>query len=155
LTAESCRVATALPLAPFVVAWQEEDRPRNLSLAADGSVRQRNRLVARVSGGCILDPSGKPVSLVEGDTAFGPGHAPIGTFRKQPELRVDDEAVRVAEVLASPDGTGTAVADNGSVYLAPPDAAPFSLPGEIKGQVARGRRTALLLWELGHRPAPR
>ena len=150
-TTDGCLTSTApLPVTPLVIEWADEDRPRRLALDADGSVRDRDAVIARVSGRCIVNPRDAAIFRVDADRVIGSHQERVAVFQQRHALRVDDASVVVDEVLVSPDGSATAVDADGSIYLAPDDRPPFSLPGAIKGDVTRARRTALLLWHLGH-----
>jgi hypothetical protein len=151
---ERCRPSTnTLPVAPLVVEWQEDDRPRSLTLGADGAVRIRDALIARISGPCILGTHGEVLLSVDRDLGVAGAHNDhVGRFKKLAELHVQDDVVRVDEVFLDQDGVATAVDSEGALYLVPTDRPAFSLPGSIKGEVPRARRTALLLWQVAHRP---
>ncbi len=78
--------------------------------------------------------------------------ARLGTFTPREVLKIDGDALKVDEVLVLPDGAAKAIAGDGSVYLAPRDVPPFSLPATVSGDVARGRRTAFMLFAAGEGP---
>ena len=151
---ERCRASTnTLPVAPLIVEWQEDDRPRSMTLGADGAVRSRDALIARISGPCILGVHGEVLLSVDRDLGVAGAHNDhVGRFKKRGELHVQDDVVHVDEVFVDPDGVATAVDSEGALYLVPTDRPAFSLPGSIKGEVPRARRTALLLWQIAHRP---
>lgn len=73
----------------------------------------------------------------------------LGTFRRRAKLKVDDGDIDVEEVLIMFDGTTKAIANDGTVYLAPTDVRAFTLPATVTGDVVRGRRTAFMLFAFG------
>ena len=151
---ERCRASTnTLPVAPLVVEWQDDDRPRSLTLGADGAVRSRDALIARISGPCILGAHGEVLLSVDRALDVAGAHNDhVGRFKKLAELHAQDDVIRVDEVFVDQDGVATAVDSEGALYLVPTDRPAFSLPGSVKGEVPRARRTALLLWQIAHRP---
>jgi len=151
---ERCRTSiNRLSIAPLVVEWQEDDRPRSLTLSADGAVHDRDALIARIAGPCILGVHGEVWLSVDPDLGVTGAHYDhVGRFTKHPALHVQDDVISVDEVFVDQDGVATAVDSRGALYLVPTDRPPFSLPGSIKGKVPEARRTALLLWQIAHRP---
>jgi hypothetical protein len=124
-----------------------------MTLGADGAVRSRDALIARISGPCILGVNGEVLLSVDRDLGVAGAHNDhVGQFKKHGEVHVQDNVVRVDEVFVDQDGVATAVDSEGALYLVPTDRPAFSLPGSIKGEVPRARRTALLLWQIAHHP---
>jgi len=147
-----CNIAgPALPAGSLTVEWQHEETVQRLTTAGDGTVRMRGAIVARLTGACVLDARGDVLRAVDARDVVSDSHRRrVGAFQRLADLREDSgTTVRVNEVLASSDGTMTAVTDDGAVYLARPDEAAFSLPANVEGDVSRARRTALLLLDLG------
>jgi hypothetical protein len=145
------RAAPALPAAPLTVEWQREEAVHRVSLARDGTVRLHGAVVARLSGACVLDGRGEVLRSVDARNMVSDARQrPVGVFQRKDDLHeASGQTVPVGEVLASPDGTMTAVTDDGTVYLARPGQDAFSLPASVEGEVSRARRTALLLLDLG------
>lgn len=149
---ERCRTSVnALPVAPLVVEWREEEGARTLILGTEGTVRRQRAVIARIAGPCILGLHGEVLLRVDGDLSVTGGQNDrVGAFRRQSEVRVQNGVIQVDEVFVPKDGVAMAVDSKGALYLVPTDRPAFSLPGHIKGDVSRARRTALLLWRIGH-----
>jgi hypothetical protein len=141
----------ALPAASLTVEWQHEETVQRLVVAADGTIRARGAIVARLLGACVLDARGEVLRAIDARDVVSDAHRQrVGSFQRRAHLREESgETLRVHEVLASSDSTMTAVTDDGAVYLARPGQAAFSLPANVEGDVARARRAALLLLDLG------
>ncbi len=156
-----------LPIAPLEASHQTEDSTSDsmLTLTAKGDVFRRSRLVARLSGACVLDLRGGVLVSVDARGLLrGPRHEPLGEFRSGETWDVSGVAVTVGDILVGPDGAATGIANDGAVYFVGPP--PYdggregsgdeasSVPAAVKGEVSRARRTALLLDSLIGRLAP-
>jgi hypothetical protein len=126
---------------------------RRLSVDAAGRVLRDGKVVASVPGGCVWGRKGTALLGANSDGELvGPNGAHLGTFTPRAVLEIDGDELKVDEVLVLPDGAAKAIAGDGSVYLAPRDVPAFSLPATVTGDVARGRRTAFMLFAFGQEP---
>jgi hypothetical protein len=141
----------ALPTASLTVEWQQEETVQRLIVSGDGTVQARGAIIARLAGACVLDARGEVLRAVDARGVVSDSHRRhVGAFRRRAHLRESSgEAVRVDEVLVLPDGTMSAITDDGAVFLARSPKEAFSLPANVEGDVSHARRTALLLLDLG------
>jgi hypothetical protein len=145
-----CKREPRLSHGAVVVEWQAEDKVRRLSVDGGGRVLRDGKVVASVSGGCVWGNDGEAVIGANSNGELvGRKGARLGRFVPRTALKIDGDELKVDEVLVLPDGAAKAIASDGSVYLAPRDVPPFSLPAMVTGDVARGRRTAFLLFAFG------
>jgi hypothetical protein len=146
------RSKTVLPIVPIVVEWQRDQTVRSLSLASGGEVLQKQEIVGRVVGGCILDPKGDVLVSVASDAnVLGKHGERMGVFQTRDTLRDSDgAAIPVGETLMLANGSVWAITPEGSVYSAIRDQPAFSIPATVNGTPWNARRTALLLLALGN-----
>jgi hypothetical protein len=77
----------------------------------------------------------------------GPSGQAVGALVRRETIRSFGETVRVGYLLTGdPDGA-LAMNDTGQAFLVPPKAEPFSSTGGAQGDVARAKRTALVLYD--------
>jgi hypothetical protein len=139
--------AAALPVAPLMAFWQSDRELEPLTLARDGTIREK-KIVASVSGACILDPRGGILLSVGADRLVrGPNREVVGRFEFLSRLTFGDVVISASEseVLEFEDGRAWGVGDDGGVFLVPDGPPPFGLPGGVQGEFSHARRTALLL----------
>ncbi len=145
--AGECTGTAPLPIAPLIVHAMGGGEPSNVTLAASGEVSENGKIVAHVSGSCILDPRGGVIfSVGPNRVVKGAGAEIEGTFQSRATIRNEDgKAIQVVEVLLGSDGSSTAIAPDGAFYAFDGQERAFSLPAQTVGDVSHARRTALLL----------
>lgn len=145
-----CKRGFRPPHGALKVEWQAEDKVRSLQIDTSGRVLSRGVAVASISGGCLWAIDGKALMGTNSRSELiAQNGSRIGTFTPRATLKIDDNDIAVDEVLTMIDGTAKAIANDGSVYLAPKDVPAFTLPATVKGDIARGRRTAFMLFAFG------
>jgi hypothetical protein len=136
----------ALPIAALVAYWQSDSPAEPLTLARDGTIREGKRVVATVSGACVLDPRKDILFSVGADGVVrGPKREVLGTFESRSRVQVEGVTSRPGELLVRTGSEAVGVDDKGGVFLVPDDRPAFGLPAGVEGEVSRARRTALLM----------
>lgn len=149
-----CLAGAGHPLAVGALSleWQREDVVLGLTLADDGRLLRQGTVVGRFFGACALDSRAQVILFVDAnDVVLDRHNQRIGAFQRRESLVVDGNELTVGEVFTTFDGSGTAVTNGGAVYLVPADRPPFELPAHVTGDIAKGRRAALLALDIGHR----
>jgi hypothetical protein len=145
--AGQCDGPPALAVTPLVVDAMNGGEPLELVLGQDGTVRFKDKIVARISGACLLDPGGGVLRSVDGHAVVSGRQGELaGAFQRRATwIDMYGKPVPAGEVLVQIGGTTLGVIPDGSLYMSQPREPAVQITTSIHGDVARARRTALVL----------
>jgi len=145
--AGQCEGPPALEVTPLVVDGMNGGEPLELVLDRDGSVRFKNKVVARISGACLLDPGGGVLRSVDAHAIVTGRQGERAGVLQRRSIWIDmyGKPVSPGEVLVQAGGSTLGVVPDGSLYMSQPGEPAVQITTSIRGDVARARRTALVL----------